>query len=659
MINSLPHLLYHQGLRYAETTAQLAKDCSGVFQPVSYAELSCSMLDFAAGLVAAGTERGGLVGLISDDRPEWQTVSLGIMAAGCADIPRGTDVTVMELSYILSFTECRTVCVENPYVLEKLCSCLDALPLLETVILIDDRSQSLERFSLGGVRLVRYADVTAAGKKWRAENSGRIEEMVLGISGDSKATVIFTSGTTGTPKGVELTHRNFLVQLPDIAARLDFHRADRVMCILPVWHVYERLMEFYTFYFAGTLCYSKPAVTVLLADLQKVRPQFMPCVPRVWDGIHQAVTRKMRGGSRLSWLLFRILSGAAELSLGIRDVVSGRSRSFRRTSAPLVWLSRLLYIPYGILFPLRLLGDRLYFSRLRQLTGGRFIAGMSGGGGLPANLDRFFNAIGITLLEGYGLTETAPIVALRSRFSPVRGTIGKPMPYDEVRILDDSNNPAAQGQKGVLFVRGPNVMKGYFRRPDLTAVVLSPDGWFNTGDIAVMTRTGELVIRGRQKDTIVLRSGENVEPFPIEAKLAESPYISQAVVVGQDRNSLGAIVIPDLAAIRAAASAVPGAKSLDTTRRLLNSAFAKELVMRELERLICARNGFKNYERVSQFSFLEKFERPEEELSAKGGIVRYRINRNYRHLIDAMYADERKRRRLADMLMNLPGIQWL
>lgn len=658
MIKNLPHLLYHQGLRYPETTAQFTKDAKGVFQPTSYKELSDQMLNFAGGLKSIGTKKGDRIGHIADNRQEWQIVSLGIMAAGGCDIPRGTDVTTKELAYILSFTECETVSVENPFVLGKLYDCISEIPTLKNIIIIDTQNQALDKYDFNGLNLYRFDQIIKLGKTWRESHPDVIDQQIREeIDAEETASIIFTSGTTGVPKGVQLTHNNFLCQLPALAEIYDFHRGDRSMCILPIWHVYQRVMEFYIMYFAGSLCYSKPVSSLLLADFAKIRPQLMPCVPRVWEGIYQALSKKLKKQSKTSWLLFKILSNASSNSLILEGKIKERYAYFKKHNAFQFGLLKLLYVPYVLLIPFRALGEKLYFKNIRELTGGQFVCGISGGGGLPPFLDRFYNSIGIRVVEAYGLTETAPIVSSRKRFAPVMGTIGAPLPYNQVKICSSEGKPLLPGQKGVLYVKGLNVMKGYYKQPELTAQVLDSDGWFNTGDIAVQTYNGELMIKGRQKDTIVLKSGENVEPFPIEAKLCESPFISTAIIVGQDQNSLGALIIPSIEAIRKAANQNNHPEEeikIDNNQKLLASKFARELIMREFERLICAKNGFKNFERVNQFEFLEKLEHPEEELTAKGSLVRFKVNQNYKHLINRMFSiEEKKKQRLSDIIQNL------
>ncbi|MCF0241738.1 MAG: AMP-binding protein [Treponema sp.] len=644
MIQTLPELLFHQGLCFPATNAQLYKDSTGTFQPVTYHELCEDMFNFAAGLVTIGTKRGEHIGHIADNRKEWQVISLGAMVIGCADIPRGSDVTVKELTYILSFTECRTVSVENPYVLGKLCECLDEIPTLKNIILIDSQNKATDRFDLKGRKLIHYENFLKTGFEWRQQHPEKIKGEIWKGKTEDVATIIFTSGTTGTPKGVQLTHKNFLCQLDNMHKRLDFHRGDRAMCILPIWHVYQRLFELYIIYFAGCLCYSRPIPSILMSDFPKVRPQFMPCVPRVWDSIYQIITKKLKAQNKISWMFFNILKESSASLNNMYDIMHGLKKSFRKTSLFKQGLSKLLIIPYGILYPLRLLGEKLYFKDIKEMIGGRFITGVSGGGGLPPKLDKFFNAVGIHIIEAYGMTETAPLVSIRNRFRPVSGTIGKPLEHNECKILNSEGKETKPGEKGVLYVKGQNVMAGYYQRPDLTDGILTNDGWLNTGDIACKTYEGELIIKGRQKDTIVLRSGENVEPFPIEAKLVESPYITKAVVCGQDQNYLGAIIIANTEALKQAAEH-ENQETKSSVSKLLSSDFAKEIVTREIERLICSKNGFKNFERVSTFILMEKFLHPEEEFSAKGDIIRYKILQNYKHQINSMFQKEEKKQK--------------
>ena len=407
--------------------------------------------------------------------------------------------------------------------------------------------------------------------------------------------------------------------------------------MLPVWHVYERELEYFLLYVGVALCYSKPAISMLLADMKKVSPQFMATVPRIWDGIYNAIYKNIKSTKKGAGIFFTIFTWAATSLKSLRNIIYNRCKYFRKRTVFYHIFSKFLYIPVIFLYPLRWLGDMFYFQRVRNMLGGKFQIGMSGGGSLPLKLDKFFNSIGIRLVEGYGLTETAPICCIRNAKRPILGTIGKIMPYCQAKVVHRNGIECKPGEKGVLYIKGPNVMKGYYKQPELTAEVISEGEWFNTGDLVIKTYNGEIIVKGRQKDTIVLRSGENVEPLPIEDKLSESIYISQAVVVGQDENCLGALIIPDLDNI--CQYAKQQNINFSDKKQLLKDEEIKKLIYKEMERLINTKNGFKPFEKVGKFIFLDKPFEVGVELSPKQGIIRYKINELYKAKISLMYAD--------------------
>ena len=295
------------------------------------------------------------------------------------------------------------------------------------------------------------------------------------------------------------------------------------------------------------------------------------------------------------------------------------------------------FIPYLLSAPLYALGNALVFKKIRVKLGTNFRQGVSGGGALPPNIDAFFWAIGISVTEGYGLTETAPVVSVRPLKKPVFGTIGKPLSCTEVKIVDGDGNPLPPGQLGVVMIRGTSVMKGYYKRQDLTDAVISKDGWFDSGDLGMKTFDGELILRGRKKDTIVLRGGENIEPVPIEMALQESPFIAQAVVVGQDQRYLGALLVADEAEVKnyAAKHSIPGAALPD----LLAQPEIKKLFEQQISIRINHEHGFKIFERINTFTLLAKPFEVGIELSAKQDIMRHKIAELYREQIAALFTN--------------------
>ncbi|MEE1057998.1 MAG: AMP-binding protein, partial [Treponema sp.] len=591
----------------------------------------------SAGLLSIGEKEYSNIGLICDNRKEWLVCSMGIMATKSRDIPRGSEATIKDLSYILSFAECKTVVTENKILFNRILECKNELPALQNIIIINPSDSDLSNPKATGLNIFSYDEILSKGNNFRQNNPNKIEEIMLSGTEDDSATIIFTSGTTGTPKGVELTHKNFLCQVEDISKRLPLKQGNKALCMLPVWHVYERELEYFLLYVGVALCYSKPAISMLLADMKKVSPQFMATVPRIWDGIYNAIYKNIKSTKKGAGIFFSIFTWAATSLKSLRNIIYNRCKYFRKRTIFYHIFSKFLYIPVIFLYPLRWLGDMFYFQRVRNMLGGKFQIGMSGGGSLPLKLDKFFNSIGIRLVEGYGLTETAPICCIRNAKRPILGTIGKIMPYCQAKVVHRNGIECKPGEKGVLYIKGPNVMKGYYKQPELTAEVISEGEWFNTGDLVIKTYNGEIIVKGRQKDTIVLRSGENVEPLPIEDKLSESIYISQAVVVGQDENCLGALIIPDLDNICQYAKQ----QNIDFSdkKQLLKDEEIKKLIYKEMERLINTKNGFKPFEKIGKFVFLDKPFEVGVELSPKQGIIRYKINELYKAKISLMYAD--------------------
>ena len=637
MYKTLPQMIYKKSQDFPELNIQFSKNTKGTFLPTTYKDFVNTMLDFSAGLLSIGEKEYSNIGLICDNRKEWLVCSMGIMATKSRDIPRGSEATVKDLSYILSFAECKTVVTENKILFNRILECKNELPALQNIIIINPSDSDLSNPKATGLNIFSYDEILSKGNNFRQNNPNKIEEIMLSGTEDDSATIIFTSGTTGTPKGVELTHKNFLCQVEDISKRLPLKQGNKALCMLPVWHVYERELEYFLLYVGVALCYSKPAISMLLADMKKVSPQFMATVPRIWDGIYNSIYKNIKSTKKGAGIFFTIFTWAATSLKSLRNIIYNRCKYFRKRTVFYHIFSKFLYIPVIFLYPLRWLGDMFYFQRVRNMLGGKFQIGMSGGGSLPLKLDKFFNSIGIKLVEGYGLTETAPICCIRNAKRPILGTIGKIMPYCQAKVVHRNGIECKPGEKGVLYIKGPNVMKGYYKQPELTAEVISEGEWFNTGDLVIKTYNGEIIVKGRQKDTIVLRSGENVEPLPIEDKLSESIYISQAVVVGQDENCLGALIIPDLDNI--CQYAKQQNINFSDKKQLLKDEEIKKLIYKEMERLINTKNGFKPFEKIGKFVFLDKPFEVGVELSPKQGIIRYKINELYKAKISLMYAD--------------------
>lgn len=636
MEKTIPKLVRETTIAYPELTAQYSKDKDGNFVPVLYKDMFQIALNFGAGLLSMGIERGEHIGLISDNRKEWLQADVGLLSIGAIDVPRGNDATENDLRFILTTAECKIVIADNNTQVKKLLSLKKDLPLLSHIICFDELDDSsLKAAEEKGVKTSSFSQVVESGKKFREENPGKIEEELDKGDENDLATLIFTSGTTGEPKGVMLTHKNFISQLDEVDERIYVNPGEPIICVLPVWHVFQRACEYVILSQAGGLAYSKPIGSILLKDLLAINPVYLPAVPRVYEALFDGINRAMRKTGGIVFYLFRFFTSVSKLQCRLSRSMFQKNAKIKKQHVVLYWLG--FFIPWLFLTPLKMLGSKLVFSKVRAKMGTRFRAGVSGGGALPPAIDEFFWAAGVKVVEGYGLTETSPIVAVRPVDNPTFGTIGSAIRGLEARIVDENGNDVPQGQKGVLLVRGPTVMQGYYKKPELTAKVIDKDGWFNTGDIALFTIDRQIILRGRMKDTIVLRGGENVEPLPIEMKISESRFVSQTIVVGQDEKMLTALIIPskDELLVYARENYVAYKEYSD----LLTKKEIIKLFESEVQTLVSSKNGFKPFERISKFTLLEKPFEVGVELSAKQEIMRYKIAELYEKQIKAMYVE--------------------
>lgn len=635
---NLAQLLIESGLRFADKPAFATRGPDRVFRAATFGEVFTEARRLATGLIALGLGAREHVALFADNRYEWILCDLAVILCGAADVPRGSDVTEAEIRYIVAHADARFAIVENAAVLDRLMRCLPDLPALEVIILMEGaagiESPANHRPAVYG--LAELKAQSGDGKNLKVE----LERRIAGIGSDDLFTLIYTSGTTGAPKGVQLTHSNIVSQIKNTPFRVNHQ--DRILSILPVWHIFERVFEMIAM--ANGCCTYYTSVRNLKEDMSIVRPTFMASAPRLWESVYQGIRTSVEKAPAIRQALFGMAAAAAgrfRRALRVvrsRDLLLQKPNRFVRPFQfmwSLFWLP-FLYAPFAIL-------DTIVLKKVRAATGGRLRGSVSGGGALPLHVDAFFNDIGIPVLEGYGLTETSPVLAVRTFERLVIGTVGPLYPDTELRLLDLNtgeifyrresgirSSGEGRGRRGEIHVRGPQIMNGYYKDAQSTARVLSADGWFNTGDIGLVTYNDCLKIVGRSKDTVVLLGGENVEPVPIENKLLESPYIDQCMIVGQDRKFLCALILP-------AKDKFGGRDHAE----LAISAEVRETIRSELRRLVSQESGFKAFERVVDFRLLPKALEPGDELTAKLSIKRHVVTEKYADLIASLYEDGR------------------
>lgn len=605
------------------------------FKPITYKQLYEIIKNLGTALIDIGVGKNDHVGLISDNRYEWIICDLAIIGTGACDVPRGSDSTPQELEYILNHAEVETCFVEDKRQLEKIYSISENLPKLKQLIVIDEEKE-IDKSQYKLMKIYTMKELIKKGKKLLDEGDNRFEEASARVKREDLATIIYTSGTTGNPKGVMLSHGNIMHNVLNSPKAIPITKGDRFLSILPAWHSFERTVEYVLLYVGASNAYSKPAAQVLMQDLAIEKPHYIASVPRIWEALYNAIHYKISRESLIKRSIFHFFVNTGikykKNWLLMKNLVPRFSRVTISKRIGELFKSTLVVV---FLKPLVKIGDKLVYSKIREKTGGQLKAGISGGGALQKHVDDFFAGINLSVLEGYGLTETSPIVAVRTFERPVPYTVGPLLDEVQVKIVNEEGRELPPGEKGIIMVKGPLVMMGYYKDPEATRKVLSPDGWLNTGDLGRMTIYGELQITGRAKDTIVLLGGENIEPLPLEHALLQSRFIAQVMVVGQDKKTLGALIVPNFEALKEWADETN--ISYSSIEELLEKTETRALYRSEIKNYISPKFGFRAVEYISNFKLLPKEFEVGKELTHTLKIRRNYVQELYKDLIDSMY----------------------
>jgi long-chain acyl-CoA synthetase len=553
---------------------------------------------FSLGLRALGLEPGERVALASESRPEWVIADLAVITAGAVTVPLYPTLSAPQMWFILNETAARFAVVSNASQVAKIREVDERSHDLRTIVVMEGEADG------GPIRVLTMADVVAIGARALATDAraaDRYRDEAEAIEPDALATIVYTSGTTGDPKGVMLTHRNIVSNIVATQGWLELTPSDRILSFLPLSHVFERVVLFRCLY-DGVSIYFAETMASVARDLQRVRPTVMTGVPRAWEKFYGAIQEglgKLHGPRRK----------LADWALGVGQ-----------QSARVRFAGRVPSVPLRMK---RAVADRLVFSKVGKRLGGRIRFLVSGSAPLSPRIGEFFFAIGVPILEAYGLTESSPGISGNPLDAPRLGTVGKPLPGVEVRI----------GPDGEILVRGPNIMRGYYRRSDATAETLA-GGWLHTGDIGELSADGYLTITDRKKDLIVTSGGKKIAPQPLENLLKTDPLVSEAVLIGEQRKFPAALLVPDFARLEARIEAMK-----------LRAASREELVrhpevLRLYQDVLDRLNGsLAQFERVKRFALLPtEFTMERGELTPTMKVRRQVVEQRWRPLIDTIYA---------------------
>lgn len=632
-VQSLPEIWSIAGQKFSNVVA-LHSPHAKPEVVLTYSQLNQQIKQFAIGLQALGItpelDSEGIpsrIALVADNSPRWMIADQGIMTAGAANVVRSAQAEREELLFILAESGSIALVVEDLKTLDKIRDRFDSLPI-KFVVLLSDEDSADET-----LKILNFSQLMALGANSTLQP--------LTHNRDTLATLMYTSGTSGKPKGVMLTHGNLLHQVTTCGAVIPTPPGTRVLSILPSWHAYERSVEYYLLSQGCTQIYTN--LRNVKKDLKEFKPQLMVGVPRLWESIYEGVQKQFREQPESKQKLVKNLVALSQRYIEARRLAEGLSlENLNATSTKRLKAK----IKAAALLPVHKLADKLVYQKVREATGGKIQQVISGGGSLAKHLENFFEIVGIEVLVGYGLTETAPITNVRRPWHNVRGSSGQPMLATENKIVDpETRKPLPVGQRGLVLLRGPQVMKGYYKNPEATAKALDADGWFDSGDLGLITPDKDLVLTGRAKDTIVLTNGENIEPQPIEDACLRSAYIDQIMLVGQDQRSLGALIVPNLEALQVWATSqnlplrLPNSATEQSRTNIdLDSKEVQNLFRAELNREVQNRPGYRPDDRIGTFQLiLEPFSVENGMMTQTLKIRKPVVTERYRDIINGMF----------------------
>lgn len=552
----------------------------------------------AYGLRALGLGRGDRAAILSESSPEWTLTDAGCQFAGVIDVPIYPTQAPPQVRYILDDSAARVLFIRNRAAFERIFEAIDGAPALEHLVFFEPEGAS----EVGAATL---DDLVERGRALRREQPELIDELARAARPEDLATIIYTSGTTGEPKGVMLTHANLVTNLIDSSGHLAFSEQDIALSVLPLSHVLERL-GMYMYIHHGMSVYYAESIERVGDNMREVRPTVMLCVPRLFEKIYARIQEKAAAGGKLK-------AGMLAWAVGVGKLWAQLTAAHEPVP-PLLGLKHEL-------------ASRLVFSKWREGVGGRMRLFVSGGAALPEEIGYIFLGAGLPIVQGYGLTETSPVIAAGTLEDNRIGTVGRPIRNVEVRIAPD----------GEIETRGPNVMRGYYKKPAETRAVFTEDGWFKTGDIGLLDADGFLKITDRKKELFKTSGGKYIAPSAIEARIKGSRFVNQVVLVGHGRKYPAALIVPDWEQLRAYTQH-KGIRDAGTSpAELCRHPRILDLMQRQVDTL-CA--DLSKYERVKRIALIER------ELSIEGGeltptlkVKRRVVDEKYREVIDSLYRE--------------------
>jgi long-chain acyl-CoA synthetase len=594
---TIPELFEFLTEDYAKETKSfvMMHKVDGKYQGITYEKFKEETEYLAYGLASLGILSQDKVAIISENRPEWVYADMAILGLGAIDVPLYPSLTSDSIEFILNNSESKAIIVSNKFQLNKVLKIRSKCSKLKYIIVLNEKDTIEE-----DPKIITFKEAQSKGNKLRQDDPSYFKNSRAKVKKDDLCTIIYTSGTTGEPKGVMLTHWNILSNSKAALEILPIHESDVWLSFLPLCHIFERMGGYYTgFASGGTMCYAE-GIEAVATNLMEVKPTLMTSVPRLFERIYSKVIKNVESQSSSKQKIFYWA-----LNVGKNYAQATKSED----------VSVALSIQYK-------LANKLVLQKIREKTGGNLRFFISGGAALARELGEFFEALGIIIIEGYGLTESSPVITANRLDDFKFGSVGKVMPGVEVKIAPD----------GEILARGPNIMRGYYKNRKETDAVLK-DGWLHTGDIGVFDADGFLVITDRKKHLFKTTAGKYIAPTPIENLFVSSKFIDQFVLIGDSRMFLSALIVPDFESVREYADShkIP----YNSNEDLAKNSEIYTLIEKDMTKF---QKQLANYEKVRKFVLLEKpFSIETGEITPSMKIKRKFVEERYRNLIEEMY----------------------
>ncbi len=569
----------------------------GEWKRISSDEMIARAERIALGLYSIGVKKGDRIALLAANSPEWTLTDAGCQFAGIIDAPVYTTLAPGAVEYIIKDAGAKVFFLQNAECFERLKNILSECPTLEKIIFFDYENVEAEN-------AMSLEELERAGAELKAENPALIKNLINAVEPSDVATLIYTSGTTGEPKGVMLTHTNLVSNVLDAGAEHAFSPNDKPLSVLPFSHVFERT-GMYLYILNGMAVYYAESIEKAADNLREVAPTMFVAVPRIFEKVYARAKVKAAQESQTKAMIF--------------DWAIDVGKQYALLTEQKQPIPRLLAVKHSI-------ADKIVFSKLRESFGGNLSFCISGGAALSDDIHLIFTGAGIAIMQGYGLTETSPVVTTNTGMHARLGTVGKPIRNVQVRIADD----------GEIEVSGANVMLGYYNKPEATREAFTDDGWFKTGDIGTLDADGFLKITDRKKELFKTSGGKYIAPSPIEQQIKASRFVSQVVLIGNERNFPAALVVPNFEQLENYAKIkhldIKSPSEFCSHPRIIN------LIERQIAELT---KNLSHYEKVKKIALLEN------ELTVEGGeltptlkVKRRVVDEKYHDVIEKIYAEK-------------------